>query len=97
MNDIERRVAAIKALAHPTRLGIAEALAEGPRCVSEIHATIDADLSTVSKHLALMREAGWLSCEKTGQQVHYSLACDCLPVFLRCIDSLGCGPSDCGC
>ncbi len=94
---IDTRVAAIKALAHPTRLGIAEFLADGPRCVSEIHARTDADLSTVSKHLTLMRQAGWLACEKRGQQVHYRLACDCLPTFLRCIDSLGCGDTPCDC
>lgn len=93
----DTRVAAIKALAHPTRLLIAEALADGPLCVSEIHALTDADLSTVSKHLTLMREAGWLACEKQGLQVHYRLACDCLPTFLRCIDSIGCDSTTCDC
>jgi len=92
----DARVAAIKALAHPTRLRIAEALAGGPRCVGDIHALTDADISTVSKHLALMRRAGWLACERDGQQIVYRLACDCLPTFLRCIDSIGPGPS-CDC
>lgn len=91
----DQRVVALKALAHPTRLMIAEALADGPRCVSEIHALTDADLSTVSKHLTLMRAAGWLACEKRGQHIHYRLACDCLPTFLRCIDSIGSNPSTC--
>jgi DNA-binding transcriptional ArsR family regulator len=91
------RVAAIKALAHPTRLRIAEALAGGPLCVSEIHALTSADLSTVSKHLSLMRAAGWLACERDGQQVRYRLACDCLPTFLRCIDSIRPAHDDCGC
>jgi ArsR family transcriptional regulator len=93
----DNRVAAIKALAHPTRLMIAEALASGPLCVSEIHALTDADLSTVSKHLTLMREAGWLACEKQGLHIHYRLACDCLPTFLRCIDSIGCSSTSCDC
>lgn len=91
----DRRVAVIKALAHPTRLRIAEALTGGPLCVSEIHALTDSDLSTVSKHLTLMRGAGWVSCEKHGQQVRYRLACDCLPTFLRCIDSLACDDGTC--
>ncbi|MBK1826657.1 ArsR/SmtB family transcription factor [Haloferula rosea] len=89
------RVAAIKALAHPTRLRIAEALASGPLCVSEIHALTDADLSTVSKHLTLMRKAGWLACEKDGLHIHYRLACECLPTFLSCIDSIACDDSNC--
>lgn len=91
----DQRVAVIKALAHPTRLAIAEALAEGPLCVSDLHALTDADLSTVSKHLTLMRQAGWIACEKRGQHVHYRLACDCLPTFLQCIDSLASDHSDC--
>lgn len=84
----DRRIAVIKALAHPTRLKIAEALAANPLCVSEIHTLTGGDLSTVSKHLTLMREAGWLSSEKHGLHIHYRLACDCLDDFLRCVDTL---------
>ncbi|MGB6222980.1 ArsR/SmtB family transcription factor [Haloferula sp.] len=84
----DRRIAVIKALAHPTRLKIAESLAKHPLCVSEIHDLIGSDLSTVSKHLTLMREAGWLACEKKGLHIHYRLACDCLDEFLRCVDTL---------
>ncbi len=92
----DRRIAVIKALAHPTRLSIAQALAEGPMVVGEIHALAGGDLSTVSKHLSLMRQAGWLACEKKGLHIHYRLACDCLDDFLRCVDSLaGSGPDCC--
>ena len=92
---IDRRVRIIKALAHPARLRIAEVLASGERCVTELQALIGGDLSTVSKHLTLMRGAGWVACEKRGQHVHYRLACDCLPTFLQCIDSLASDHSDC--
>ena len=92
----DRRVAALKALAHPVRLRIAEILLGGPLGVSEIHSRTDLDLSTVSRHLAQMREAGWLACEKTGLHVTYRLACDCLPTLLRCLDALGPStPCDC--
>lgn len=84
----DRRVAIIKALAHPTRLQIAEALLDGPLCVSDLHALTEYDLSTVSKHLNLMRQAGWICCEKKGLQVFYELACPCFNDFLRCVDSL---------
>ena len=83
------RVAVIKALAHPTRLKLAEALrGEGVCCVGELHARVGGDLSTVSKHLSLMRDAGWVKSEKRGLHIHYSLACDCLEDFLRCVDQL---------
>lgn len=91
----DRRTAVIKALAHPTRLKIAEALSKSPLCVSEIHQLIGGDLSTVSKHLTLMREAGWLACEKHGLHIHYRLACDCLDDFLRCVDVLASSSTCC--
>ena len=95
----DRRVEVIKALAHPTRLAIAQALADAPRCVSELQGLVGSDISTVSKHLTLMRKAGWISCRKDGLHIHYRLACDCLGDFLRCVDSLGaegsCNSPDC--
>ena len=95
----DRRVAVIKALAHPTRLRLAEALRRGPRCVSELQSLVGGDISTVSKHLSLMRKAGWLECRKDGLHIHYRLACDCLGDFLRCVDSLAedgaCNPDNC--
>ena len=84
----DSRVAVIKALAHPTRLRLVEILGRGPCCVGELHTAVGGDLSTVSKHLALMRDAGWIQSEKRGLHIHYSLACDCLEDFLCCIDQL---------
>ncbi|MBK1834847.1 ArsR/SmtB family transcription factor [Roseibacillus ishigakijimensis] len=93
-----RQVEIIKALAHPVRLEIVQSLSQGPRCVSDIVASFDCDMSTISKHLTLMRKAGWVSCEKKGLQVYYELACDCLPTFLTCIAAIDRGASDsCGC
>ncbi|MEP4078135.1 ArsR/SmtB family transcription factor [Haloferula sp.] len=92
---LDKRIAVIKALAHPTRLKIAESLSSGSLCVSEIHELVGGDLSTVSKHLTLMREAGWLSCEKCGLHIHYQLACNCLDEFIRCIDTLASSKNCC--
>ena len=92
----DSRVSVIKALAHPTRLQLAEALrGEGVCCVSELQAKVGGDLSTVSKHLSLMRDAGWVKSEKRGLHIHYSLACDCLEEFLRCVDELAANPNCC--
>lgn len=86
--SLAEQVRAIKALAHPARLTIVQALAAGEQCVSDLQALVGGDLSTVSKHLSLMRQAGWISCQKHGQQVRYRLACDCLPTFLGCIETI---------
>ena len=95
--SISDQVQVIKALAHPARLEIVQALASAERCVSELQALVGGDISTVSKHLTLMRKAGWIGCRKHGQQVRYRLACDCLPTFLRCIEDIGNCRPNCDC
>ena len=47
---------------------------------------VGADMSTVSKHLTLMREAGVLVSEKRGLNIYYQLACPCFADFFRCVD-----------
>lgn len=84
----KKRAAVIKALAHPSRLLIAEALMEGEMCVCDIKDLVAADMSTVSKHLSLMRAAGVLASEKHGLNIYYRLACDCFADFLGCLDQI---------
>lgn len=84
----QRRVGIIKALAHPSRLAIAEALQSGELCVCDLRDLVGADLSTVSKHLTVMREAGLLEMEKRGLNVFYRMRCPCLLNFFECVDSL---------
>ena len=90
----ERRVTLIKALAHPSRLAMAEALQDGELCVCDLRDLVGADLSTVSKHLSIMRDAGLLDMEKRGLNVFYRLRCSCLLSFLECVDSLSPGMSE---
>ncbi|MCW0217371.1 MAG: metalloregulator ArsR/SmtB family transcription factor [Prosthecobacter sp.] len=85
---LRQRVAVMKALAHPSRMLIAETLMSGEKCVCDLQALVGADMSTVSKHLTLMRQAGVLVCEKRGLNIYYRLACSCLGTFLRCLDEL---------
>lgn len=68
----------LKALAHPSRLLIVEALGEKSHCVCELTAMIGADTSTVSKHLSVLKSAGVVFDEKRGNQVYYSLTCECV-------------------
>jgi ArsR family transcriptional regulator len=83
-----RRIALLKALAHPSRLAIADALQSGERSVCDLTALVGADISTVSKHLRLMRAAGLLTAEKRGLKVFYRLKCPCLLSFFECVDGL---------
>lgn len=76
----------IKALAHPSRLLILDALSAGERCVCELTKVVGADISTVSKHLSLLKASGLVEVEKRGLNQHYRLCCPCLLDFFDCVD-----------
>jgi ArsR family transcriptional regulator len=84
----EARAKIIKAMAHPTRLFIVEELSRRKRCVYELTKMIGADISTVSKHLAVLRNSGIVDDEKRGVQVYYSLKCPCVLHFFTCVESV---------
>ena len=84
----ERRAKVLKALAHPTRLFIADELGKAERCVCELTEMIGADTSTVSKHLSVMREAGILADEKRGTMVYYRLKTPCILRFMDCVEDV---------
>lgn len=75
----------LKALAHPSRLLIVEELSRGERCVCELAELVGAEMPTVSRHLALLREAGIVEDEKRGVQVFYRLCTPCVMNFFACI------------
>jgi ArsR family transcriptional regulator len=82
----EARAHIMKALGHPTRLAIVEELAHGERCVCELHEMVGGDMSTVSKHLAQLRNAGLVEVDKRGTMVFYSLRVPCILNFFDCVD-----------
>ena len=85
---LEARADVFKALGHPSRLAIVDALAAGERCVCELNEIVEADMSTVSRHLSVLRNAGILSSEKRGNQVFYRLECPCITTFYGCVESV---------
>jgi ArsR family transcriptional regulator len=80
------RAGIVKAMAHPTRLLVMEALMEGELCVNDLTDLAGCDVTTLSKHLSVMKRAGLLVCEKRGLQVFYQIACPCFAEFFRCVD-----------
>jgi ArsR family transcriptional regulator len=74
-----------KALAHPTRLFIVHELSNSEHCVCELTELIEADTSTVSKHLSVLRNAGIITSEKRANMVYYRLRCPCVLDFFQCI------------
>ncbi|NLE28149.1 MAG: winged helix-turn-helix transcriptional regulator [Phycisphaerae bacterium] len=84
----EARARIIKAMAHPTRLFFVDELSRGERCVCELTDMVGLDMSTVSKHLAVLKEAGIVQDEKRGSQVYYTLRCPCVMNFFNCVETI---------
>ena len=85
---LQVRAKIMKAMAHPARLLIVEELAQGERSVGELTEIVGADVSTVSKHLALLRNAGIVSDDKRGAKVFYSLRVRCALNFFSCVEDV---------
>jgi len=84
----EARARVVKALAHPTRLFIVDEIAKGERCVCELTAMIGADISTVSKHLSVLKQAGLVADDKRGLMVFYRLNTPCLSGLFECVEGV---------
>ncbi len=67
-----------KALGDPNRIALLSRLSKcrRPCGVSELVACCCVDTSVVSRHLALLRDAGILRAEKRGKEVYYSVRCE---------------------
>ena len=76
-----------KALAHPSRLLIVDELTQSERCVCELTALVGSDMSTVSKHLSVLKAAGVVKDERRGAQIWYRLSMKCVIGFFGCVES----------
>jgi DNA-binding transcriptional ArsR family regulator len=85
---MEARAKVMKALAHPTRLFIVDELSRGERCVCDLTEKVGADVSTVSKHLSVLKSAGIVRDDKRGVQVFYRLRVPCILNFFGCVEAV---------
>ncbi len=84
----ELRAGIVKAMAHPTRLFMVDALSRGEKCVCELTEMVGVDISTISKHLSVLKSAGIVADDKRGSQVWYRLRCPCVMGFLTCVETV---------
>ena len=61
------------ALADPVRLRIVGVLAEGGRCVCDLHEEVPVAANLLSYHLRVLRDAGLVTASKRGRWVDYRL------------------------
>ncbi len=84
--DFRQASEVFKALSNPNRLLIVDAVTDGEQCVADLTALLGLDMSTVSNHLAVLRNVGILKDERRGTQVFYSLRKPCLLNMFCCLD-----------
>ncbi len=85
---LEARARILKALGNASRLLILEELAQGEKCVADLTQAVGSDVSTVSKHLSLLKSVGLVRDEKRGNQVFYRLLAPCVLSFFTCVESV---------
>ncbi|MEW5913689.1 MAG: metalloregulator ArsR/SmtB family transcription factor [Thermodesulfobacteriota bacterium] len=85
---MEARARVLKAMAHPSRLFMVEQLNKKERCVAELAQAVGADVSTVSKHLSLLKSVGIVDDRKQGTQVFYRLKTPCVLEFFGCVEKV---------
>jgi ArsR family transcriptional regulator, arsenate/arsenite/antimonite-responsive transcriptional repressor len=71
---LDDRVAALKAVADPTRLQVLDLLsAAGPRCHCELEEELTVPANRLSFHLRVLRDAGLVTTRRRGKRVEYQL------------------------
>ena len=86
LSSYSAEAAAFKALGHPTRLFIVHQLGKKDTCVCELTAMVGDDISTISKHLSVLRIAGIIDSVRNGNKIIYRLK-------LRCVLNLSICPN----
>jgi ArsR family transcriptional regulator len=74
MNDLARfKAEFFKALSHPLRIAIIDALRAGEVGVNDLSAQLKVEQSTLSQQLAMLRSRNIVVGRKDGQSVFYSV------------------------
>lgn len=75
-------VVLLQAAADPTRLSILRQLSvQGEVCACDFSGCCDVAQPTVSHHLKVLREAGWVTAERRGTWIWYSIRAEALDRF----------------
>lgn len=76
----------LKAMAHPVRLCILRGLySEGEKNVSTMQECLKIPQSTVSQHLAILRNRGLIKGRRNGLEVSYSISSDIAREIIKTI------------
>jgi DNA-binding transcriptional ArsR family regulator len=90
-NETERlrlKAEVFKAMGHPLRLGIIEFLKNGELCVCDIVSHVGTEISNVSKHLSVLKQAGIVGDRRDGLKIMYRLTMPCALDFAGCVEGV---------
>jgi DNA-binding transcriptional ArsR family regulator len=79
---------ALEALADPTRRAILDRLRGGPRPVGELAEALPVSQPAVSQHLAVLREAGLVTSQRSGRRSLYRLRPEALSSVRAYVDRM---------
>jgi DNA-binding transcriptional ArsR family regulator len=77
----------LRTLAHPHRLRMVQMLLRGKYAVGDLAEACEIPSHMASEHLRLMQRCGFLSAEKDGRFVYYSVAEPHLANIMSCIEA----------
>jgi ArsR family transcriptional regulator, arsenate/arsenite/antimonite-responsive transcriptional repressor len=87
MDDVIR----LRALAHPTRLGMVQRLARTPEiCACDLGDAFEVSQPTISEHLRVLRAAGLVRTRREGTSICYSLEPGAFDALAELVDALRC-------
>ena len=86
MNTVQAKARAdlLKALAHPTRVLMLDALGRGDCCVNDLRRLAATSQPTISRHLERLKKVGIVTERRAGKRVIHHLACPCMLQALGC-------------
>ena len=74
MKDYVETAKIFKAIGDEKRLYILDLLLDGEKCACDILANMKISQPTLSHHMKLLREAGFVKAREDGKWIHYSIS-----------------------
>jgi DNA-binding transcriptional ArsR family regulator len=78
----------LKALAHPVRIILVDALSKKDMCVCDMNTLVNVDQSSVSRHLSILKKAGIVSERRDGMRVIHHLETPCILNAIGCAENV---------
>lgn len=85
---VDPAIKLLRAVAHPLRYAILDAVADKERNVGEIEARTGISQPTLSQQLSILRGAGLVKARRDGRMVFYSVAQAAIERAIACMDAL---------